>query len=229
MCLLVNLSGLEGHFEEGDYVVEFFNRLLEDVTDHKNAQFDDKFIRNIISRNLRHIAELKVAWRTSTGMAHKSTKHADPHTKPEMHILLKTYRVEELHSRRLGRQIDNRDTDDFAKGIKKLRAGGLANYIKKTLRTRQTKRTPETASTAMEEGNSGGDSDEENPSETSSDSDESGDSDVEDRDIFATRGSMAVINGQLVMDERDMMDGPDAEEMLGPEGRDETDDEADEM
>ncbi|KAJ7846782.1 hypothetical protein B0H13DRAFT_1579800, partial [Mycena leptocephala] len=29
LCLLVNIRGLAGHFEEGDYVVEFFNRLLE--------------------------------------------------------------------------------------------------------------------------------------------------------------------------------------------------------
>ncbi|KAJ7104701.1 hypothetical protein C8R44DRAFT_542106, partial [Mycena epipterygia] len=103
MCLLINLRGLLGHFEEGDYVVEFFNRLLEDIVQHKNAQFDDSFIRNVVSRNLRHIAELKLAWRTGTGMAEKSHKHSDPHTKPEMQILLKLYRTEELHSRRLGR------------------------------------------------------------------------------------------------------------------------------
>ncbi|KAJ7789652.1 hypothetical protein B0H14DRAFT_3573085 [Mycena olivaceomarginata] len=103
LCLLVNLAGLAGHFEEGDYVVEFFNRLLEDVVDHKNAQFDDNFIRNIISRNLCHIAELKVAWRIGTGLAKKSSKHSDPHTNPEIRILLDTYKAEELHSRRLGR------------------------------------------------------------------------------------------------------------------------------
>ncbi|KAJ7687941.1 hypothetical protein B0H17DRAFT_898529, partial [Mycena rosella] len=103
LCLLVNLTGLLGHFEEGDYVVEFFNRLLEDVVQHKNAQFDDNFIRNVVSRNLRHIAELKLAWRMGSGMKQKSKKHTDPHSDPEMQILLKTYRTEELHSRRLGR------------------------------------------------------------------------------------------------------------------------------
>jgi hypothetical protein len=36
---------------------------------------------------------------------------------------------------------------------------------------------------------------------------------------------MAVIDGELVMDHRDMMEGPEGEEMLGPEGRDETDEE----
>ncbi|KAJ7785593.1 hypothetical protein B0H14DRAFT_3583865 [Mycena olivaceomarginata] len=96
MCQLVNLTGLPGHCEEGDYVVEFFNRLLEDITDHKSAQFDDNFIRNVISRNLRHIAELKLAWRASTGMAVKSHVHSAPHTKPELRILLEVFRTEEL-------------------------------------------------------------------------------------------------------------------------------------
>ncbi|KAJ6599641.1 hypothetical protein B0H10DRAFT_1626810, partial [Mycena sp. CBHHK59/15] len=124
--------GLLGHFEEGDYVVEFFNRLLKDVVQHKNAQFDDDFIRNVVSRNFRHIAELKLAWRAGTGMAPRSKSHTDPHTNPELRILLKLYHKEELHSRPLGRQIDDRDTDDFAKGVKKLRGGALQKIIDKS-------------------------------------------------------------------------------------------------
>ncbi|KAJ7805931.1 hypothetical protein B0H14DRAFT_2526395 [Mycena olivaceomarginata] len=219
LCLLVNLAGLAGHFEEGDYVVEFFNRLLEDVVDHKNAQFDDNFIRNIISRNLCHIAELKVAWRIGTGLAKKSSKHSDPHTNPEIRILLDTYKAEELHSRRLGRQIDDRDTDDFAKGVKKLRTDALENYIKKTLRTRQTNRSPEDTENATD-ANEGEDHD------TSSDESEASDDDADDLDAYAaTRGSMSVIDGLLVMDCRDMLDG---EELLGPEGGDQSDEEEEE-
>ncbi|KAJ6529412.1 hypothetical protein DFH09DRAFT_934780 [Mycena vulgaris] len=227
LCLLINLTGLAGHFEEGDYVVKFFNRLLEDVVQHKNAQFDDTFIRNVVSRNLRHIAELKLAWRTGTGMAQKSKKHTDPHTNPEMLILLKTYRTEELHSRRLGRQIDDRDTDKFSQGIKKLRTGGLDKWIKKSLHTRQTSRPAEPQTTATAEAGSAGDSEEECDEEDSDDdtsSDESEDSDTDDSPLYATRGSIAIIDGQLVVDDRDMMLGPDGEEMLGPEGRDEPED-----
>ncbi|KAJ7118583.1 hypothetical protein C8R43DRAFT_901373 [Mycena crocata] len=193
MCLLINLSGLAGHFEEGDYVVEFFNRLLEDVVKHKNAQFDDKFIRNVVSRNLRHIAELKVAWRTSSGMAPKSHIHSDPHTKPEMRILLNLYRKEELHSRRLGRQIDDRDTDDFAKG-----------------------RTTATTSAVTD----ADDSDDAVNNDESEDSDD----DSDPGDIYATRGSMAIVDGELVMDGRDMMEGPVDEIIPDPPSDD--DDEA---
>ncbi|KAJ6605625.1 hypothetical protein B0H10DRAFT_1712914, partial [Mycena sp. CBHHK59/15] len=112
--LIWNISGIPGHCEEGDYI------------------FDDLFIRNIISRNLRHIAQLKVAWRIGVGMEKKAHKHSEPHTKPEMCTLLKLYKDTELHSRRLSRQIDDRDTDDFARGVKKLREGTLQASITKT-------------------------------------------------------------------------------------------------
>ncbi|KAJ7131118.1 hypothetical protein C8R44DRAFT_829597 [Mycena epipterygia] len=208
LCLLINLTGLAGHFEEGDYVVEFFNRLLEDVVQHRNAQrVNDNFIRNVVSRNLRHIAELKPAWRTGTGMAPKSKKHTDPHTNPEMLILLKTYREEELHSRRLGRQVDDRDTDDLQK-------------VSRSSTTRAAETTPVPVVEVDSENDSEANSEDENNGDTSSD--ESEESDMEEQGLYATRGSMAVVDGQLVMDDRDMMLGPDGEEMLGPEGWDNT-------
>ncbi|KAJ7083421.1 hypothetical protein C8R44DRAFT_722063 [Mycena epipterygia] len=214
MLLLVNLRGLLGHFEEGDYVVEFFNRLLEDIVQHKNAQFDDSFIRNVVSHNLRHIAELKLAWRTGTGMAEKSHKHSDPHTKPEMLILLKLYRTEELHSRRLGRQIDDRNTDDFSKGVKKLREAGLKKFIDKSLYMRQRHRTAHTSTPTDENTSDGADND-----AASEESDD--DSDIDPKEAYATRGSMAIVDGELVSDERDMMEGPDKEIVPDPESEDE--------
>ncbi|KAJ6613371.1 hypothetical protein B0H10DRAFT_1791165, partial [Mycena sp. CBHHK59/15] len=87
--LIWRLSGIDGTCEEGDFIVEFFNRLLEDVVEHKSAQFDDTFIRNVISRNLRNIAMLKLAWRTGVGMEKKTSKHPKPHTNPELRIMLK--------------------------------------------------------------------------------------------------------------------------------------------
>jgi hypothetical protein len=150
------------------------------------------------------------------GLAKKSSKHSDPHTNPEIRILLNTCKAEELHSRRLGRQIDDRDTDDFAKGVKKLRTDALENYIKKTLRTRQTNRSPEDTENAT-------DANEAEDHDTSSDESEASDDDADDLDAYAaTRGSMSVIDGRLVMDCRDMLDG---EELLGPEGGDQSDEE----
>jgi hypothetical protein len=167
------LTGIYGRCEEGDFIVEFFNRLLEDVVQHKSAQFDDLFIRNIISRNLRHIAELKLAWRTGVGMKKKAARHCNPHTNLEMITLLKLYRETELHSRRLGRQIDDRDTDDFAKGVKKLRDGGLQNTLARLAANRQVFHSdtptppPVSEPVVASDDDAGSDSDEE---DTSSDS-----------------------------------------------------------
>ncbi|KAJ7717441.1 hypothetical protein B0H16DRAFT_1700968 [Mycena metata] len=187
LSLLINLQGLPGHFEEGDYVVEFFNRLLEDIVQHKNAQFDDNFIRNVIARNLHHIAELKLAWRTGTGMAPKSHSHTDPHSQPEMRTLLKLYRTEELHSRRLGRQIDDRDTNDFSRGVRNLRNGGLDKWIKKTLRTRRKQTTPSDSPLNPEEEQLNMEEEQPEDEENSEDSDD--DTDI-GPSVYATRGSM---------------------------------------
>ncbi|KAJ7792476.1 hypothetical protein B0H14DRAFT_2623860 [Mycena olivaceomarginata] len=220
--LIWNLSGLPGHCEEGDFIVEFFNRLLEDVVEHKSAQFDDIFIRNIISRNLRHIAELKVAWRAGVGMDKKAQKHAEPHTMPEMRTLLKVYRDRELHSRRLTRQIDDRDTDDFARGVTKLREGALQTSVTKTAHSRQVLRidTPispvgsgkpsDQQDSDSDDSGSEAESSESDSSESESSSED--DSDTEGERFYATRGSAYLIDGELVFDERDMMVGPEDEE-----------------
>ncbi|KAJ6602569.1 hypothetical protein DFH09DRAFT_899640 [Mycena vulgaris] len=225
--LIWNLSGITGHCEEGDFIVEFFNRLLEDVVEHKSAQFDDIFIRDIISRNLRHIAQLKVAWRTGLGMEKKSHKHADPHTKPEMRTLLKLYKDTELHSQRLGRQIDDRDTDDFARGVKKLREGALQASIGKTTSNQQVFRTdtvtPPTGTDVANHADDAADDNEgplelsEEESESSSDNSDSdlaeseSDEDSSMDNIYATRGSTFLVDGELVFDERDMLVGPEDE------------------
>ncbi|KAJ7079843.1 hypothetical protein C8R44DRAFT_909020 [Mycena epipterygia] len=218
--LIWNLTGLTDHCEEGDFIVEFFNRLLEDIVQHKSAQFDDTFIRNIISRNLRHIALLKLAWRTGMGLDAKSSKHANATERPEVRTLYKLYMDVELHHRRRRRQIDDRDTNDFAAGAKKLRESALQAAITKTLFTRQVQRTdgiPAAASDVVDADLDAEESDS-NASTVSSQSDSDSDEDAEDDGSinFATRGSTYLVDGELVFDERDMMLGPeDTDEYAG--------------
>ncbi|KAJ7930249.1 hypothetical protein B0H13DRAFT_2309719 [Mycena leptocephala] len=160
--LIWNLTGLPGYFEEGDFIVEFFNRLLEDIVEHKSLQGD------------------------------------------------------RITSAASCRQIDDRDTEDFARGVKKLREGGLAEFKKKTVYNRQVIRTNEPAPIVPtepppEERDPDGD---ESGKETGSDSSsEESDSDDESEDtgpvFFATRGSTSFVDGELVFDDRDMMDGPE--------------------
>jgi hypothetical protein len=65
----------------------------------------------------------------------------------------------------------------------------------------------------------------EDSSDGSSSEESDDESDTETTAAYATRGSMSVVDGELVMDERDMMDGPEDE--IIPEGESDEDAEAD--
>ncbi|KAJ7165313.1 hypothetical protein C8R46DRAFT_807903, partial [Mycena filopes] len=180
--LIWNLTGIDGHCEEGDFIVEYFNRLLEDVVQHKTSM---------------------------VGMKQKASRHCDPHANPKILILLKVYRETELHSRRLGRQIDDQDTDNFVKGVKKkLRDGRLQTALARLAASRQVFHSDEPTPTPTSEpmvvpdDDAGLDSEEE---DTSSDSESASESN-EDLDeptvqnFYATRGSTYILDGELVLD-----------------------------
>jgi hypothetical protein len=194
LTLVMNLTGLPGHHEECDYVNEFFNRLLEDIIKHKDARFDDTFLRDVISRNLRHLALLKKAWREKLGLKAKSGKHSDPHQDPELRILLDVYRKEELHKRRPFRDIDSRDTDDLGRGFQKLRESGISQFLKQSRRNDQgdVQEGCETAESTRED---------DIPFSVDDDDDEFPDMST----AFATSGSISVVDGGMVVDEIDAL------------------------
>ncbi|KAJ3748285.1 hypothetical protein EV360DRAFT_25469, partial [Lentinula raphanica] len=115
--MLINLSGKPGAFSPCDIIQEYFNRLLEFI---------------IISRNLHHMSQVKIDARTSVGLAHHSGCHSEPHSNPEVRILLKQYAHHELHLRRVGHYVEEWDTDNFMKGWSKLDNGKLAKWVDET-------------------------------------------------------------------------------------------------
>ncbi|KII83902.1 hypothetical protein PLICRDRAFT_58707, partial [Plicaturopsis crispa FD-325 SS-3] len=133
---LVNLTGKAGHFSAGDFVQEYFNRLLEAIGEKKGLEYGADFIRNVVSRNLHHMARLKNEWTDGVGLTARSARHADPNANAEIRALLKEYRERELHSRRPGRSIEDTDVDDFQRGLESLRSGKLKKWITRTTRSR---------------------------------------------------------------------------------------------
>lgn len=193
-CLLLNLMGHDGQYAEGDFVMEFFNRLVEMVVDLKSAEFDANFVRNVLSRNLAQIAALKVAWRVGAGMKAKSSNHKQAHTRPEMRILLALYRALQLHYYRVGRVIDDRDTDDFSAGVSNLRRTALKAHV---ARSRSMWGKPSSMATATP--------DEELREDETTDV---GLDEIDNNPLHkATRGSMFYVDGELIIDDRDMLDG----------------------
>ncbi|TFK73715.1 hypothetical protein BDN72DRAFT_868943 [Pluteus cervinus] len=119
---LINLTGKPGHFAAGDFVQEYFNRLLEAVVQHKGVKYGDKFIRDTWSRNLHHMAQLKSHWLDGSK------------TEAETRILVQLYADEKLHSFRSGRKLEDGEpfVDDFEKGIQKLQDGKLQKWTRQT-------------------------------------------------------------------------------------------------
>lgn len=192
--MLVNLSGKAGAFSAGDIVQEFYNRLLEAIIERKGADFGDTFIRQVISRNLHHMGRVKTDLREGVGLAAKSGCHSDPHTRPEVKILLAQYAKHELHSRRPGRTIEKEDIDDFQKGWQKLAQGKLKRWVADTVRSRSL-RTRNTAAspTDIEDDGSGSE-------------DEDCDSALAEEPLSSTFGYMQMVDGQLIIETGDFED-----------------------
>ncbi|KAJ3726679.1 hypothetical protein C8R42DRAFT_573424 [Lentinula raphanica] len=134
--MLINLNGKPGAFFPCDIIQEYFNRLLEFIVERKGKEFDHAFIQQIISRNLHRMSQAKIDARASVGLARHAGRHSEPHSNPEVRILLRQYAHHELHSRRAGRYVEERDTDNFMKGWIKLENGKLAKWVQETTSAR---------------------------------------------------------------------------------------------
>ncbi|KAJ3841649.1 hypothetical protein F5878DRAFT_609706 [Lentinula raphanica] len=122
--MLINLSGNPDNFFPCDLVQEYFNRLLEFIVERKGEEFHLEFIKESISRNLNRMSQFKVDTRIGAGLSR--------HPTPEIRMLLKQYAHHELHSRRVGRYVEERDVDDFSKGWSKLTNGRVAKWIRES-------------------------------------------------------------------------------------------------
>jgi hypothetical protein len=176
---LANLRGFEGRWMAGDFIQEYFNRLLETVVQRKGVEYGDSFVRDAWSRNIHHIGRLKLEWLEGVGLKARSAKHKGAAKRTEVKILLDLYKDSELHSFRRGRRMESDEfVDDFQRGILKLRGGKLQRWVKKTTRTRNLKRStsPENNSSPSQATHFGKDTSE-SFSDTDSEAEESGSTD----------------------------------------------------
>ncbi|KAJ7593958.1 hypothetical protein C8J56DRAFT_777759 [Mycena floridula] len=133
--MLVSLNGID--FIPGDLLQEHHNRLLEFMVERKGKEFSSHFIRHIISRNLHHFSRIKKELREGVGLGKRAAHHSDPHTQPEMKILLHQYALHELHSHRPGQTMEiPQEVDNFGKGLDKLYGGKLDKWVTETTAVR---------------------------------------------------------------------------------------------
>ena len=127
--ILLNPSG--ELYVEGDLHLEHLNLELENNISHKSGEWDDEHVRSVIAPNISHFVTLKNTFREGLGLSKRRMKHTTPHSKPEVKILLRTYKDEDLHRFRPGRCYGkpSDDVDTFAKGYKELYEGKLAKFL----------------------------------------------------------------------------------------------------
>jgi hypothetical protein len=134
---ICNPSRKRGDFQACDMFQERMNRELEPILQRKDTDYGSNHVRNLWSRNLKDIYDLKAEMRQSVGLAKRSGRHKAPHEKPEVKILLRHYNDTELNLRRPGRTFgEERVEDNFTAGIKKLRGGSLTQWARRTSRDR---------------------------------------------------------------------------------------------
>lgn len=130
--MLINLSGDPGRFAPSDLIQEYFNRLLQAIAERKGAEYHDRFLRRVVSRNLHHLARLCDDLKKGIGLQSRSGHHSAPQLRTELQKLLDAYQDSELHSRRPGRTYvtgdDNTRVTDYRRGLANLRTGKLARW-----------------------------------------------------------------------------------------------------
>ncbi|KAJ7456199.1 hypothetical protein FB451DRAFT_1048472 [Mycena latifolia] len=135
--LVCNPSGKPGCGQACDIFQEQMNRELEPIIQRKDTDYGSDHVRNLWSRNLKDIYDLKADMRKGVGLAKRSGRHKAPHQKPEVKILLRHYQDTELNLRRPGRTFgEEREPDNFTAGIQKLGGGALSKWARKTTRDR---------------------------------------------------------------------------------------------
>ncbi|KAJ7703574.1 hypothetical protein B0H17DRAFT_912268, partial [Mycena rosella] len=101
--MVCNPSGKPGGSQACDIFQERMNRELEPIIQRKDTDYGSDHVRNMWSRNLKDIYDIKAEIREAAGLSKRSGRHKDPHSKPEVKILLRHYKDVELHERRPGR------------------------------------------------------------------------------------------------------------------------------
>lgn len=135
---IINPSGERGRFVAGD---KFQEQLQDEMYEHigrKDKGFDENYMRKVIAPNAYRFVLVKKSVTEALGLEQHGGKHAEPHTKPEMQILLQAYKTHQLHLFRSGRtyQGELRKVDDLGRGVQQLIGGKLAAWVNETTRAR---------------------------------------------------------------------------------------------
>jgi hypothetical protein len=127
----VNVEGELGKWMADDLLQEHYNRWFEANLQKSNGNFDDKFLRKVLSPNVEFFLRLKEEFESALGLYQRSKSHTSPHLRHEYRQLLTLYREEQLHLFCSRRSMGHAATNLFDKGIQQLKSSSLATFLEK--------------------------------------------------------------------------------------------------
>ncbi|KAJ7791045.1 hypothetical protein B0H14DRAFT_2396005 [Mycena olivaceomarginata] len=129
---LLNIKGELGRHLPGDQHQEHYNKWLEAMAPKHGGDFDDTFYHETISPNVHHFLEIKNEIETAFGFQHQGQTHTAPHLRGELHLLLTTFKEEQVHLFRSGRSLGHAAVNQFACGFRQLEEDKLADFLDKS-------------------------------------------------------------------------------------------------
>lgn len=207
---LVNPKGEPGHHIECDILQEHHNEVGEDGAGNSGRDFGDPYVSEVIGRTAGRSTEIKTNVRPNLGLKIRSVHHPEPHSRPEIRTLLRTYKEHQLHKFREGHCYSKelRDVDDFNRGIQTLRDGKLQKWIKDSSNAMAF--TTTTTGTDSEEGATFEEAEEEE----------------DDSENVMTVGRKCMIDGELVFLIEEQGHGMEDQGLGDEDAEGETDDDA---
>ncbi|KAJ7148144.1 hypothetical protein C8R43DRAFT_952750 [Mycena crocata] len=188
LTTVLSAKGQGGDFGACNIFQEWLNHCLDPIVQRKDADYGADHIREIWSRNIKDIHDLKKDYRDGVGLAKRSGKHKKPHERPEVKTLLHKYRTTQLHKRRPGRTFnDGRNVENFQTGVNSFQNGALQKWAKRTTNSRILPFQQGSSSSAAPDG-------------SKHESDWSEDEDDEEEELVMTPGTMHYVDGQLVIE-----------------------------
>lgn len=128
---LVNVTGQLGYWIPDDLLQEHYNRWLEEIVEKSGKNFDDPFLRRVISPNVEFFLRLKEELEASLELYKRSKSHTSRHLRAEYHQVLNLFGEDNIHLFRSQRSMGHAATFYLHTGSKKLANGTLDTHLKR--------------------------------------------------------------------------------------------------
>ncbi|CUA68631.1 putative protein L294 [Acanthamoeba polyphaga mimivirus] [Rhizoctonia solani] len=134
---LVNPSGLNGHWQEGEFFQEHSNKVIKTVFNTKNSDWDSSFLRDVVSVNIQGLSLLREKFLQFLGLNDTGSGRSKPNYCADINILAAHYLDEKAFTFHSGRRQDALAEDMVQIGYDRLDSGILSSFIERTISARQ--------------------------------------------------------------------------------------------